>query len=211
MRLFIMYATKEAAQIWLGRPSSDLWFETFELISKNGLVLLDSGLKEKITMKGNCLGAIYKDSPDGSIPSFVLTAWDCKEKKSAVCEKIPTKFHATNTEKPNFPCIPQNQKTRKKRQDSMSGAGIDQFGRVPENAASENSNFAPFDPSGRKNPATTGADGTSGDSENKGTNESSGNGNLFVFILRYFNFLKIILLEYFSTQNHTVMNYRLSG
>ena len=185
--LIFMYAIKEAAQIWLGRESSDLWFETFELISKNGLVILDIDLKERITIKGDCLGAIYRNSQDASIPSFVLTAWNCKEKKSAVCKKIPTKFHATNTENPNFPCIPQNQKTRKKRQDSMSVAGIDQLGRAPGNEASENSNFAPFDPSGRKNPTTTGADGTSGGSENTGTNESSGNGNVFVFFIGHFS------------------------
>ena len=185
-----MYPIKEAAHIWLGRASNDLWFETFELISKNGLVILDSGLKERITMKGDCLGAIYKNNEDGSIPSFILTAWDCNEKRLAVCGKTPNKFYATNTEKPNFPCIPQNQKTRDKRQDSISPAGLDQLGRVPGNAASENSNFASLDPSGRKNPAATGGDETSGGSENTGTNESSGDGNLFVIILRQFNFIR---------------------
>ena len=101
--------------MWLGRESSDLWFETFEMISKNGLVALDSDLKDKITIDGDCLGAIYKTSVENNIPSFILTAWDCGAKKTAVCEKQPTKFHATNAEQPNFPCIPQKLNRRKKR------------------------------------------------------------------------------------------------
>ena len=104
----------------MGRDSSDLWLETFEMVSKTGLVALDSDLKEKITMRNYCLGAIYKSSMDDNTPSFIITAWDCKTKLSVVCEKEPTKFHPPNTEKPNFPCISDKEKERKKRQDSAS-------------------------------------------------------------------------------------------
>ena len=169
--------------MWLGRDSSDLWFETLDLISKDGLVALDSNLKEKVTMKGECLGAMYKDSLNADIPSFILTSWDCKEKKSTVCEKEPMKFHASNTEKPNFPCIPQNQKTRNKRQDSALGFGtepnIDSFGQKPGNGRSDPPLLGPVDSNESKNPAWTGADGSSRDPNNSGPNESSGRGNLF--------------------------------
>ena len=116
--------------MWLGRESSDLWFETFEMISKNGLVALDSDLKEKITIDGDCLGAIYKTSVADNIPSFILTAWDCGAKKTAICEKQTTKFHPTNAEKPNFPCIPQKQNKRKKRNSAfnLDGSNIDSAG-----------------------------------------------------------------------------------
>ena len=113
------------AHIWIERESSDKWLETFELISKNGLVALDSDLKERITMKGECLGAIYKNSLDANIPSFMITAWDCKTKTSIVCEKEPVQFHATKAKAPNFPCIPKKQEMRKKRQDFALGLGLD--------------------------------------------------------------------------------------
>ena len=110
--------------MWLGRESSDLWFETFEMISKNGLVALDSDLKDKITIDGDCLGAIYKTSVEDNIPSFILTAWDCRAKKTAICEKQPTKFHGSNAEQPNFPCIPQKSNRRKKRDSAFPLDGI---------------------------------------------------------------------------------------
>ena len=102
------------------RDSSNLWLETFELISKNGFIALDSDVKEKITMKGYCLSAVYKTSSDDNIPSFIITAWDCKTKLSVICENEPTKFRVVNTEKANFPCIPDKQNLRKKRQDDVS-------------------------------------------------------------------------------------------
>ena len=89
-------------------------------------------------MKGECLGAMYKNSLDVNIPSFMITAWDCKTKKSIVCEKEPMQFHATKTETPNFPCILNKQQTRKKRKDSALGIGLDpkgdSFGQKRNNA-----------------------------------------------------------------------------
>ena len=183
MRLYMINLSIEAAHMWLARDSSKLWFETFDLISKDGLVALDSNLKEKVTMKGECLGAMYKDSLNADIPSFILTSWDCKEKKSTVCEKTPMKFHASNTEKPNFPCIPKNQKTRNKRHDSALGFGtvpnIDSFGQKQANGRSDTPLPGVVDSNEQKNPAWSGADGSSKDPNNSGTNEASGTGTLF--------------------------------
>ena len=83
-------------------------------------------------MKGECLGAIYKNSRDANIPSYMITSWDCKTKTSIVCEKEPAKFHATKIETPNFPCIPNNKESKKKRQDYASALELnlnsDSFG-----------------------------------------------------------------------------------
>ena len=194
IRLSITNLSIEAAHMWLGRDSSVLWFETFDLISKNGLVALDSNLKEKVTTKGECLGAIYKSRVNADFPSFILTSWDCKEKKSAVCEKEPRKFHSANTGKPDFPCIPQNRKTRNKRQDSMLGFGtdpnIDSSGQNSENGGSDPPILGPFDSNEPKNPAWTGADGLAGDLNNLETDESSGKGILFHNFDENFNLIQ---------------------
>ena len=126
--MIFLYSFTEATHIWLEKESSDTWLDTFTLISKNGLVALDSDLKERITIKGECLGAIYKDSLDGNIPSFMITAWDCRTKTSIVCEKEPAKFHATTKDAPNFPCIPNKQEMRKKRQGYALEFGLESNG-----------------------------------------------------------------------------------
>ena len=141
--------------MWLGRDSSNLWLETFELISRNGFVALDSDVKEKITMKGYCLGAIYRTSSDDNIPSFIITAWDCKTKLSVVCEKEPAKFRVTDREKANFPCIPGKQNLREKRQDSAltfeANFNAESFVRSPVNNGAD-----PSGPNAPKIPTSAG-------------------------------------------------------
>ena len=93
-------------------------------MSKIGLVAVDYNLRERISSKGDCLGALYKPSSENNLPSFVFTALDCTEHKTAVCEKQVTKFHATKSENPHFPCIPQKlEKKRKKRSNGQAARG----------------------------------------------------------------------------------------
>ena len=149
--------------MWLGRDSIDRLFETFELTSRNGTVELDSDVKEKITTKGFCLGATYKTSRDDNISPFIITAWDCKTKLSVVCEKEPTKFLATNTQKPTFPCISDKQKQRKKRQDFDSNLGMNPnselLGQSRVNKESNLSRNGSSILNRSKKPASTGRDG----------------------------------------------------
>ena len=123
MSWLLSFSFIEAAYLWLERGASDLWFETLDMISKNGLVALDNDLKERIA-NGDCLGAIYKNSKNDKIPSFILTAWSCNDKKAVACEKQPTKFHVANSEQANFPnpkCILQQNNTKSKRETDEYG------------------------------------------------------------------------------------------
>ena len=162
--------------MWLRKDHSDSWLDTLELISKNGFVSLDSDLKEKITTKGYCLGAIYKTDPDENMPSFMITAWDCKTKLSVVCEKEPTKFHPPNTEKPNFPCIPDKQNLRKKREDRASTLGPN-FNAKSIFRSTFNNKANPSEPNGPKIPTSTGVYGSFETTSNTGTDVTSGIGN----------------------------------
>ena len=91
-------------------------------------------------------------------------------------------FLATNAQKPTFPCIPDKQNVRKKRQDFSSNLGLNPdselFGQSRVNKESNLSNHGPTILNRSKNPASTGRDGSFRNTSNTVTDESPGIGIL---------------------------------
>ena len=76
---------------------------------------MDNNLQTNVVQANECLGLIIrKDELTNNLTARV-TSWDCNQKTSFVCALDDSKV-TSPTKLTGFPCIPQNQTTKQKRE-----------------------------------------------------------------------------------------------
>ena len=101
---------------WIKFPDDpiDQWLEHLNKISERNFLITDDNLKTISDSPGKCLGVIYRKNINKTIPSIILTSWDCSSNISVICKSQASQLVSSNNPL-KFPCVESERIGRVKR------------------------------------------------------------------------------------------------